>query len=139
MIGLAERKVIGSNVDFSRLPQRVPDEPRGLTMKSSRTYAESLISSHCGEKELLSVPAVAPEYLSQQELAELFTSALERELSAEELTALSSFFVASSLLKRQLVAERLDTAISAKGPDRHLCFLPGTDMSSSGKTGGISL
>lgn len=121
-IGLAERVAIGANVDFSRLPQRAPEEPRGLPMRSSRTYAESLISSHCGEKELLDVPAVSPEYLSQQELAELFARALERELSAEELASLSAFFVANSPLKKQLVAERLDTAISAKGPDRHLRF-----------------
>lgn len=122
MICMAEQVTIGANVDFGRLPKRVPEQGAGSTMRSSRTYAQSLISSHCGETELLDVPAVSQDYLSQQKLAELFTSALERELSTEELAALTEFFVANAPLKAHLVAERLETAISAKGPDRHLRF-----------------
>lgn len=121
-LGAAQRIMIARDVDFSRLPKRGAQEPVGTVAASSRAYAQRLISSHCGEKELVDVQALSQDYLSQQEFVELFTRRLERELSSEEILALSQFFVRNAPLKKLPVDERLESAISAKGPDRHLRF-----------------
>jgi hypothetical protein len=122
MVGIAKLSSIGSNVDFSRLPNRGDQQVPEKTISSSQLYAKNLMSSHSGEKELVIISALSHDYLNQQEFAELFANSLSRDLSAEELTILSAFFVTNSPLKRQPVTERLESAVSAKGPDRHLRF-----------------
>ncbi len=121
-VGMAQRTMIGKDVDFAKLPARGEKDHSGKVVGSSRAYAKGLIASHSGEKELVNIQALSEQYLSQQQFAELFASGLGRELSAEEMRGLTDFFVANSPLKLRPVQERLDSAISAKGTDRHLRF-----------------
>lgn len=122
MVGIAKLNSIDSDVDFSRLPNRGDEQVPEKPISSSQRYAKNLMSSHSGEKELVGISALSHDYLNQQDFAELFANSLSRDFSAEELTILSAFFVANSPLKRQPVTERLESAVSAKGADRHLRF-----------------
>jgi hypothetical protein len=114
--------MISKDVDFAKLPVRAEQDHSGKVVASSRDYAKGLIASHSGEKELVNIQALSEEYLSQQKFSELLASGLGRELSAEEIRGLTDFFVVNSPLKLRSVQERLDSAISAKGRDRHLRF-----------------
>lgn len=122
MVGIAKLSSIGTDVDYSRLPNRSDEHVPERTIPSSQLYAKTLMSSHSSEKELVMIPGLSHDYLNQQDLAKLFANSLSRDLSAEELTMLSGFFVDNSPLKRQAVTERLESAVSAKGQDRHLRF-----------------
>lgn len=122
MVGTAKLSTISKDVDFSKLPKRNLDKEPGVPLRSSAAYAQSLMGRHTGEKELANMPALSHDYLNQQDLEKLVAEGLCRELSAEELTALASFFLANAPLRRQSVTERLESAVSAKGRERHLRF-----------------
>jgi putative transposase len=108
---------IGTNIDFSRKPERI-DEPPGLTYASSKRYRQSLVAQYEGEKP------VADDYLSFPEFSALIAKLLEPErvLESEEITSLEKFFFEYSPLPARKTETLLAQAVSAKGTKLHVRF-----------------
>jgi hypothetical protein len=114
--------VPGSNIDFSRKHESKQDNGYLAPLSSSKNFARKLMESHQGETALASQQALSDEYLSQEEMHALFADQLKRDLSEEELTMLTAFFLERSPLRKQEVRTSLVKAVAAKGTDRHLRY-----------------
>lgn len=121
-VEICKRIVPGSNIDFSR--KHISDQERGnhAPLSSSKNYARKLMESHRGETALTTQQALSNEYLSQEELQSLFLQHLQHELSPEEVSMVTEFFLQRSPLLKQQVIAILSAAVSAKGTDRHLRY-----------------
>jgi hypothetical protein len=119
-VGRALQIVPGANIDFSQKHESQRDEGRSLPLSSSKKYARKLMQSHRGETEISFDPG--DEFLSRQELLELFQKSLRREICEEELSLLHSFALRFSPLRKSEVEQPLEAAVASKGGDRHVRY-----------------
>lgn len=121
-VEVARHVVPASHIDFKRKHAPAKNVNDGLPLLSSKNYARRLASSHQGETEFISVQPMSDEYLSQEETGRLFRQYLERDLSEAETSLLSEFVVENAPMRKSLVVNALEAAVSAKGVERHLRF-----------------
>ncbi len=115
----AGEMVPGSNIDYSKRPQRNREpEKQPKILHSSKQYRLSLVSAHHHE----SSPTSSGDYLSEPEFQQLVSRSLECELSEEELFFLSGAFAELSPLKDKSTESVLLKAIAAKGSKMHLRY-----------------
>lgn len=121
-VEVARLVVPASNIDFKQKHVAAKNVNDGLPLLSSKNYARRLASSHQGETELIPVQPMSDEYLSQEETGLLFRRYLERDMSEAETSLLSEFVVRNAPVRKSLLVNALETAVSAKGVERHLRY-----------------
>jgi hypothetical protein len=119
LVETAKELVPGSNIDYSKRPQR-HRQPEKLPkiLHSSKQYRQSLVSSYRQD----SMPVSAEGYLSEPEFQQLLSRNLEREFTEEEISFLSGAFAELSPLREKATELVLLKAISAKGQKMHLRY-----------------
>lgn len=120
LIETAREMVPGSNIDYSKRPQRQRQpEKEPKILHSSKQYRLSLVSQYRQAYQ----PPVQGDYLSEPEFQQLVARTLDRELTEEELAYLSAAYAELSPLKDTFTESVLQKAASAKGSKLHMrCY-----------------
>jgi putative transposase len=121
LVEVAKEIVPGSNIDYSRRPQR-QRQPEKLpkVLHSSKHYRQSLVSEY--RKQTQPVQAQPGDYLSEPEFQTLVARVLDRVLDPEELSYLAIAFAELSPLKDAPTETVLQKASAAKGKEMHLRY-----------------
>jgi putative transposase len=119
MIESAQEIVPGSNIDYSKRPQRQRQpEKVPKVLHSSKAYRLSLVSEYNQNAQITS----PGDYLSEVEFHKLVARILECELTQEEVSFLSNAFLDLSPLKDTATEAVLLKAVAAKGSKMHLRY-----------------
>jgi transposase InsO family protein len=119
LVQLAKRVAIPTQIDFSRKPEVLAEEP-GIAYEGSRSYRQRLTARAKPEVQL--EPEAARAYLTEPELAKLLSGALIRELTELERVDVAKFFLRNAPISSEVGREAFELAISAKGTNMHLRF-----------------
>lgn len=120
LVEIAKEIVPGSNIDYSKRPQR-HRQPEKIpkVLHSSKQYRQSLVSEYSRQCQP-SLPAA--DYLSEPDFQQLVARVLDRQLTPEELSYLSVAFAELSPLKDTFTESVLQKAASAKGSKMHVRY-----------------
>jgi putative transposase len=119
LVELANEIIPGSNIDYSKRPQRQRQPQKIPTvLHSSKEYRLSLVSAYQKEAQ----PVFKGEYLSEPEFQRLVARLLERELSPEEHSYLACAYAELSPMKDFQTESVLQKAAAAKGTKMHLRY-----------------
>jgi putative transposase len=119
LLQLAKHVSIPTQIDFSRKPAVATEEP-GIAYEGSKNYRRRLTARAKGDKQV--EPEPTRNYLTEPELAMLFSATLIRELTELERADVAKFFLKNAPISSPVAQEALELAISAKGTNMHLRF-----------------
>lgn len=116
MVQLAREVKPGTNIDFSRKPERNRARREIVpVLASARDYKNAMIAAHQGES-----PRIRQEYMTEVEFRTLLERLLDREISQAESDYLAKFYAENMPFTSQRTESLLAQIISAKGNKLHL-------------------
>lgn len=130
LVGIAPEMIPGSDIDYSKRPDRNRQPDKHSVLQSSKEYRHAMVNAHKNTLE----PDVPGDFLSEPEFTQLVAQCLDRQLALDEQLYLSNTFAQIAPLRETLTQSTLLKAIDAKGSQMHLryyCDLLAQDKLSS--------
>lgn len=116
LVEIAHELVPGADIDYSQRPERERHKGPPRILDSSKKLQQALVSSYQHK------PPVRGTYLSEVEFDQLVARLLNRILSDEEKSFLSTFYHQLSPFSESITEESITKAVAAKGDKRHLRY-----------------
>lgn len=116
----AERFVPGTDIDFSKRPQRPVKKPEPKVLECSKKYRAALVAKFRNEKAPIDTSRFG--VLSERELTMVVGQCLERSLDEREVGILEDSYLRLFPIDADFVEKALSKAKASKGPQMHIGF-----------------